>query len=213
MSYEIFLFQMRKGVNVEEINAYLNAAESQQRDELDEEDLLPAKFVNKDLAEDDLQLIAGKAYLRVTVPESERNEELLHYLNSAAETEAPEEWQEALEMMFEYSGEGGMLPIMFSYGGNIGRALEIVARMLETLEPLGIAAYDPQIERVVAGKEAQQAFQSSAKDAAEHHQEVLRMLASGELELIPVSLDEECAEDDGIVDEFEDEDEDEDDKD
>lgn len=204
MSYDIELFQLREGVSAEEINTFLGSEdfekyqeELEKMEEEGEDDLpsIPDRFVNTELPREELEKLVGKAYLRAMVAEESLTEEQREFLNSP-DAEAPEEWQEELEMLFEWAGSPGVLPLLFSYGGDVNEALKPIAQILEELAPLRIVAFDHQSGQVVDGSHAREMFQASAQQAMDWHSGVLRALQAGEVQFVSLDEDEENEGDD-----------------
>lgn len=184
MSYDLYLVKLGEGVTVEDINDFLESDEFLEynaRDD-DEKPVLPDRFVDTDLAEDELRTLAGKAYLSATVPEDERSEELTEYLESEDETEVPEEWEEEFIELFDYEGSNGILPMIFGYGGNLGEAMEMVSRILYELGE-GYAIYDPQTNKAVDIGNCGEWLKGSAAEANAKFAEVRKKLDAGEFEL------------------------------
>lgn len=201
MSYDVELFQLAEGVTLEEVNAYLqsdeyreylglakdgeecNCGHQHEGEEHDEDEcdcdedefdkpLLPEQFVNTRLAEDELRLILQKPLLQAFVPEVQRTDDLINFLNSD-EDEVPEEWAEDLEMMLEYSGDPGTQPFCFGYGEELYDVMEKMAGVLAVLEPQRIALFDPQFNQVVMGPQAAQALKLSVEQANKFYDEVM----------------------------------------
>lgn len=154
MSYDVSFFQLAPGITFEEINAFFQSdAYERYMDEGEENDkwpMIPERFVNTRLSEDDLRLILQKPLLDATVPPEERNEELERFLASD-ETEPPGKWADYAEMMFEWSGDPGTQPFSLSYSENLQDHLSGLAKALKALEPQRIALYDPQCNQVFMG--------------------------------------------------------------
>lgn len=194
MSYDLYLFKLHDGVTVEDVNEFLASEAYQEyikRDDPEDDDyrpVLPGHLVDTSMSEDTLRFLAGKAYLKVIVPEDERSEELIEYLESDDdEAEVPEEWEEAVMMAFEYAGSDGILPVPYSYGGNLDEAVEEVARILDELGD-GFAVYDPQTGKATDSMNSRVVLGFSAEESTDKFKEIVRQLNAGEVELF--SLDD-----------------------
>lgn len=214
MSYDLYLFKLADGLTVEEVNnflasdeyqEFLDSDEDEDADADDDKPVLPDPLVDTSLDEDTLRTLAGKAYLRVTVPEDERSEELTEYLESDdGDAAVPEEWEDDVQCMFEYSGSAGILPVMFSYGGDLDEAMDLMAGILDELGE-GFAIFDPQIGKAVDSANSRAQLGASAVDASAKFDEIRKKLEAGELELF-------SAEDLKEIENEDDEDPDEDDE-
>lgn len=159
MSYDLFFFRMHESASAETINQFIETPEFETYldQKGDEEPMVPARFVSSALSQDELTALLAKSHLRVSVDEEERTEALVEYLDSDA-SEAPAAWRDEVESMFEYAGFGGMQPVSFSHGGDLGDALQNVVEMLYDLEEQRIAVYDPQLNLVMDASNAEEIF-------------------------------------------------------
>jgi hypothetical protein len=208
MSYDVYLFQLNNKVNAEQINDFLETDAYQQYidecyeqeeseaegEEESEEDMppIPARFINNRLAEEDLQRMIFKAWLKLQTSEDARSPETREYLASDT-AEVPEEWMEYYECMFEYDGAPGMQPMMFSYGGDLAGSLEEVAGILEALQAERIAAFDPQLDKVVTGDTARAMLLESGKEAQGEFNAIFHTIQTEGVE--PGNADEENEDD------------------
>lgn len=210
MSYDVFLFQMHDGVTAEQINDFLETDAYQQyldecdereeseeeRDEEMEDDPppIPARFINTRLDEEDLQRMIFKAWLKRKTPEDARSPETRKYLASDT-AEVPDEWMEDFDCMFEYSGVPGMQPMMFSYSGDLGGALGEIADILEALQAERIAAFDPQLDKVVTGATARTMLSEGGKEAQGQFNTLIHEIQTEGIELENAEDDKEDEED------------------
>ncbi len=158
MSYDFFFFKVNPKHTVAEINDFLASEQFQQyiearADETEDDEadddrpLIPAQFIDYDYDLETLQDRIGRAWLAVTVPEERHSEEFKAYLDDP-EADLPDEFADEIEMLFEYSPVGGMQPLMFGYGG-LEDAFSNIAGVFAVLEDEGIAAFDPQLDKVL----------------------------------------------------------------
>lgn len=145
-------------------------------DEAEEEDppLIPARFINMELEEEDLQHQLFRSWLKQTTKPEERSEAMQEYIDGETE-EMPDECEDDFECLFEYGGEPGMQPMMFSYSGDLDGTLSLIAKMLEDLQAQRIALFDPQLEQVVFGA-AQNALQQSGQEAKQNFDDMIQRL-------------------------------------
>ena len=197
MSYDIELFQLADGVTTQQINAFLDSDEYQEyldaqdagereekdcdcEDDEDEDEApsIPARFINTKLDEEVLQHIIFRAWLRGTTREESRSAAVREYLASD-EDEVPDELDDDFTNMFEYSGTPGVQPLMFGYGGNLCQTLEEVARTLENLRPQRIAAFDPQLDKIVDGDNARALLIQSGQESQATFDRIVQQLTGG----------------------------------
>ncbi len=201
MSFDVEFFRLPDGIELDEVNRFLLSEEYEQfcreleaREEEDEDaDLppLPDKYVDTSVSREELERLIGRAFLRLTVPEDNRSEELKKYIESDANVEVPEEWEEVLEEFFEWSGAPGTLPFCFTLGDDIKEILTTMAQILEELQSHRIVLYDPQLDKVIDGTNAHEQLMASADEAWSMYAEVVQALLSGDLVLEDDDEDEE----------------------
>lgn len=165
MSYDFFLFQLKDGVSLDDVNRYV-ASDKYSAYIADIEEngtnapLVPQQFVNTDLDNDELESLIARAYFQVQVPERHRTETLNQFLASG-DNSIPYELKESFRLMFECSANDGILPFSFGFGG-LKPAVKTLMRMLEQLSSQRIAVYDPQQNKVADGTNARKVLKKSA---------------------------------------------------
>ncbi len=189
MSYDVEFFRLNEEVSLEEINLFLDSEDYEnyldELDEMDEESEelypIPTYFIDVSIPQNTLESLIAKAYLQIVVPESERTEELNRYLESNGKVALPGEFEEEIDALFEWEGSPGMLPLCFSYTGDLEEALMVLAQMLEILQPHRIVMFDPQIGKVLDGTNARDLLAMSAEDARLIYEDIENEIESDEL--------------------------------
>jgi len=146
-----------------------------------EDPLLPERFVNTQLSEEDLRMILQKPLLEAFVPEEDRTPDLVAFLNSDS-SQIPERWEEELDNLLEYSGDPGTQPFCFGYGEELYETMGRMVKMLERLESQRIALFDPQMSQVVMGSAAAAALAESVEQSNAFYQDVMSRFQNGEEE-------------------------------
>lgn len=195
MSYDLYFFRKADGYSLEEINAELRRMQDEDEEEYadegeddDEDSIIPAKFFNDCYEHEQFARILLKPYLRSDPSlgewyfQEDKNKEqglkaLQAYLASDS-LELPDELDGMNEMFFEMAMDGGMMPLMCSYSGDVVEFARTIAKMLSEpeLAERGIIVFDPQAGLVMDKDTAEQALLASAESAAEGFQDLLDSL-------------------------------------